>query len=71
MFQEKSIDIVTFEFGGGNIDTRTFFRDFYYFFKANSMTLFRITPSGYLFPMRSYKEIDEQFRAVNYLAVSN
>ena len=49
----------------------TFIRDFYYFFKEYNMTLFRITPSGYLFPMRSYKEIDEQFRTVNYLAVSN
>ena len=31
MFASKSIDIVTFEFGGCNIDTRTFFQDFWYF----------------------------------------
>ena len=28
MFNSKSIDIVTFEFGGCNIDTRTFFKIF-------------------------------------------
>ena len=31
MFASKSIDMVTFEFGGCNIDTRTFFQDFWYF----------------------------------------
>jgi len=71
MFDQRSIDIVTFEFGGCNIDTRTFFQDFWYFFKEVNMKLFRITPSGYLYAIESYKEIDEQFRTVNYIAVLN
>lgn len=70
MFDAKSIDIVTFEFGGCNIDTRTFFQDFWYFFNEINMKLFRITPSGYLFPIDSYKEIHEQFRTTNFVAVS-
>jgi FkbM family methyltransferase len=70
MLDMKSIDIVAFEFGGCNIDTRTFFQDFWYFFREVSMSLFRITPSGYLRPIRSYREIDEQFRTTNFIAIS-
>ncbi len=71
MFATKSIEIVTFEFGGCNIDTRTFFQDFWYFFNELNMSLFKITPSGYLHPIGSYKEIHEQFRTINYIAISN
>jgi FkbM family methyltransferase len=69
MFQKGAIDIVTFEFGGANIDTRTFFQDFWYFFAEFKMRIFRITPSGYLHVLSSYKEIFEQFRTANYVAV--
>jgi len=69
MFQRSAIDIVTFEFGGCNIDTRTYFQDFWYFFKKMKMDIFRVTPSGYLFPLLDYREVDEQFRTVNFLAV--
>jgi FkbM family methyltransferase len=68
MFDTKSIDLVTFEFGGCNIDTRTFFQDFWYFFSSINMNICRITPSGYLYPIKSYKEIYEQFRTINYIA---
>jgi len=71
MFDTKSIDVVTFEFGGCNIDTRTFFQDFWYFFSEINMKIFRITPSGYLYPIESYKEMHEQFRTINFIAVSN
>lgn len=68
MFADQSIDLVTFEFGGCNIDTRTFFQDFYYFFYEKKMQLFRITSSGYLFPIRKYKEQYEQFITTNFIA---
>lgn len=70
MFEKKAIDIVAFEFGGCNIDTRTFFQDFWYFFSGINMKLFRITPSGYLRPIDSYKEIHEQFGTTNFIATS-
>jgi FkbM family methyltransferase len=70
MFETKSIDMVSFEFGGTNIDTRTFFRDFWYFFSGAKMRIFRITPSGYLSPIDAYNEIHEQFAATNFIAVS-
>jgi FkbM family methyltransferase len=69
MFNTKSIDIVTFEFGGCNIDTRTFFQDFWYFFTEKHMKIFRITGSGYIYPIESYKEIYEQFRTTNFVAM--
>jgi hypothetical protein len=69
MLKQNKINLITFEFGGCNIDTRSFFQDFYYFFKDRGMKLFRITPSSYLHPITSYKEIDEQFRTTNFLAV--
>ena len=71
MFDEKSIDMVAFEFGGCNIDTRTFFQDFYYFFVKQNFNIYRITPSGYLHPINSYREIHEQFRTINFLAILN
>jgi FkbM family methyltransferase len=70
MFEKKSIDIITFEFGGCNIDTRSFFQDFWYFFREIDMKLFRITPKGYLFPIKVYDEIHEQFRTTNFIAIA-
>jgi FkbM family methyltransferase len=64
----KNIEIVQFEFGGSNIDTRTYFQDFWYFFKDHNFDLFRITPSQPIL-IHQYSEIDECFRATNYLAV--
>ena len=71
MFEKKSIDIVTFEFGGCNIDTRSFFQDFWYFFSKTNMKLFRIAPSGYLVPIKAYNEIHEQFRTTNFIALTD
>ncbi len=67
MFSNSAIDMVAFEFGGCNIDTRTFVQDFYYFFRDYNMRIARITPSGYLVELPAYQEIDEQFRTTNFL----
>jgi len=64
----EHINIVQFEFGGCNIDTRTFFQDFYYFFVENGFDLFRISPIG-LVPIVKYHESLEVFRTTNYLAI--
>jgi len=71
MFKNNSIKMVSFEFGGCNIDTHTFFQDFFYFFAKKNMQIFRVAPSGYLHPLPSYSEMDEQFRTTNFLAISN
>lgn len=69
IFRANAIDMVTFEFGGCNIDTRTFFQDFFYFFSEMNMAIYRITPSGYLMRIEKYSEISEQFRTTNFVAV--
>lgn len=58
---------VQFEFGGPNIDTRTFLQDFFYFFSQRQFEMFRITPLG---PQHVpvYREADEYFSTANYLA---
>lgn len=71
MFEKKAIKVVTIEFGGSNIDTGTYFRNFYEFFTENGMSIYRITPSGYLSPIKKYNEREEQFITINYLAVRN
>jgi len=69
MFAEDRVDAVTFEFGGCNIDSRTYFRDFHSFFRDRDMELFRITPRGYLRQLGPYAETQEQFLTTNFLAM--
>jgi len=70
MLYYSKIDLVMFEFGGCNIDTRTFFQDFWYLLTP-SFQIYRITPKGGLLHIPKYDEIHEQFRTTNYLAVRN
>ena len=60
--------VVQFEFGGTHIDTRTFFRDFWFFFDERGFDLYRLAPCGPV-PVRAYREADEAFVVTNYLAV--
>lgn len=62
-----AIDIIQFEFGGCNIDTKSFFQDIWYFFLKNKFDIFRITPFGLQF-IDKYSVLDESFRTTNYLA---
>ena len=69
LFRDSAIAMVTFEFGGCNIDSRSYLQDFFYFFKeSGDFELFRITPTGYLRRIEEYGELLEQFRTTNYLA---
>lgn len=56
--------VIQFEFGGGNIDTRTFLQDFFFFFNER-YAIHRQTPFG-LTEMTRYREIDECFRTTNF-----
>ena len=62
--------IIQFEFGGCNIDTHTYFQDFWYFFKTHNFHLYRITPFGAQ-KIDHYTESDEYFCTTNYIAVNN
>jgi FkbM family methyltransferase len=61
--------VILFEFGGCNIDSHTYFQEFWYFFEANNYKLFRVTPSGPK-EVKSYNESLETFRTTNYIAVA-
>jgi FkbM family methyltransferase len=67
MMDENKIDFIQFEFGGCNIDSRTFFQDFFYFFK-DKYTIHRILQDG-IFELPEYKESYEIFTNSNYLAI--
>lgn len=71
LFEEGKINCVQFEFGGNAIDTKIFIKDFYDFFKKFNMSMFRITPTGYLHPLGKYSEELEQFMNTNYFAIKN
>lgn len=63
-----AVRVLQFEFGGCNVDTRTFFRDFWYFFKERGFDLHRITPWGTL-EIARYKSREEYFSTTNYVAL--
>lgn len=67
MFAANAIDMVQFEFGGCNIDSRTFFQDFYYLLNPK-YRLYRLTVDG-IVPIDNYNEKYEQFRTTNFIAI--
>jgi len=66
MLHSGSIDFIQFEFGGCNIDSRTYFQDFYYLLKDN-YKIYRIVKDG-IYPINQYREMYEAFITTNYLA---
>ena len=63
------VGILQFEFGGCNIDTRTYFRDIWTFLNKYNFRIFRVTPIG-LQRIDFYQEIDENFTTTNFIAVN-
>jgi len=66
MIEANKIDFIQFEFGGCNIDSRTYFQDFYYLLN-DKYVISRIVKDG-LYPITQYKEIYESFMTTNFLA---
>ena len=68
---ENRIKCIQFEFGGCNIDTRTFFQDFWYLLNSRyRFNIYRITPFG-IYKIEKYTELDEIFVTTNYIAVKD
>ena len=63
-----SVDLVQLEFGGTDIDSRTFFHDFWVFFEDKPFDLYRLTPKGFR-KVENYDEKLEYFSFTTYLAV--
>lgn len=68
MLEAGMINAIQFEFGGCNIDSKTFFQDFYYLLSP-SFRIYRIVKDG-LLPIEEYSEDLEVFKTTNYLCIS-
>lgn len=67
--ESQIVQALSFEFGSGNINSRTFFRDFWNLLSPLGFQMYRIQPCGRLQPIREYYEDCEYFRGVsNYVA---
>ena len=66
MLRDGLIDFIQFEFGGCNIDSKTFFQDFYYVLN-DRYALYRVLTYG-LAPITAYREQYEAFITTNFLA---
>ena len=64
----EKFSLIQFEFGGSNIDSKTFFQDFWYLLKDN-FYIHRIALSGTIL-IKNYDELAEAFTNTNYLAVN-
>jgi FkbM family methyltransferase len=65
-----TVRALSFEFGMNNIESRTFFRDFWDLLVPLGFSIFRIAPGGTLIRIREYREELEYFKRVsNYVAV--
>lgn len=65
----RKIGALSFEFGCGNINSRTFFRDFYELLTAHGFVIHRVTAGGRDIAVEQYYEDDEYFRgATNFVA---
>jgi hypothetical protein len=67
LLERGAIWAIQFEFGGTNIDSRTFFRDFWQLLSPQ-YTIHRILWDG-LLPIECYHERLETFLGANYLAI--
>jgi FkbM family methyltransferase len=65
------IRVLTFEFGSANVNSRTFFRDFWNLLSGYNYRIERICPGGKTVPVTEYYEDLEYFRgATNYIAIA-
>lgn len=65
----RKIRALSFEFGSGNINSRTFFRDFWDFLRSYGFSIARILPGCQILRIETYDEDLEYFRGVtNYVA---
>jgi FkbM family methyltransferase len=69
LLEQGRIRALTFEFGGCNIDSRTYFQDFWYLLTGYGFRLHRLLPSAGLLPIQRYTEDLETFVTTNYAAI--
>jgi len=68
MLSQGLIDVIQFEFGGCNIDSRTYFKDFWKLLHER-YRIYRLARHG-LLPIKTYSEPEEQFDYSNMVAIN-
>jgi len=69
LLENRKISAITFEFGGCNIDSRTYLKDFWRFLvDGHGFTFYRLLPGRRLLKLDSYSESIERFTWQNILA---
>lgn len=68
MLREARIDFIQFEFGGSNISSRTYFRDYFYFLTNLNYDMYRVVQDG-LYKIENYSLSHEIFLVTNFIAV--
>lgn len=68
LLKSGAIRALSFEFGGSNIDTRTFFRDFWLLLGGYGYTIWRIVPGRAPVRISQYHERLECFATTNFIA---
>lgn len=69
LLESKAIDAIAFEFGGCNIDSRTYIKDFWMLLsQQHQFSFYRLLPKSRLKRLNSYSESLEQFSWQNILA---
>ena len=66
----NNVRLIQFEFGPSNIDTRTYFRDFWYFFSENNFLIYRMTPLGNVLINAYEREKEEKFFFTNFIDIN-
>ncbi len=66
IIDSNNVSYIQFEFGGCNIDSKTYFRDFWHLLN-DKYKIYRIVKNG-LQPINNYEERHEIFITTNYLA---
>jgi FkbM family methyltransferase len=70
LFEQKKINIVQFEYGGCNIDSRTLLKDFFKFFEKFNYGLYKIYPQ-HIRLIKEYSQELENFQYQNWIAIKN
>lgn len=66
LLDRRAVDFIQFEFGGCNLDSRTFLRDFWS--RLDGFAVCKIVKDG-LYRLSAYSEFDEIFAYQNFLAI--
>jgi FkbM family methyltransferase len=70
LLMQRRIRALSFEFGDSNLNSRTFFRDFWDMLSGFGFTIFRIVPGGRLYPITRYwRDLEDFVSVANYVAV--